>query len=90
MAALPDDDPRVAAFATYRESEEYENTRKWALHERHVDGSLWAAFIAGWHARSTGGDLVREDLLAEADAELEAEAAREEEDHRYSSGWEDG
>ena len=49
-AKLPDDDPRVVAFAEYKDSEEYTNTFKWAFDSRHRDGSLWAAFIKGWEA----------------------------------------
>lgn len=46
---LPKDHPLVVAWEEYRATDEYANTRKWALHEQHVDGSLWAAFMAGWN-----------------------------------------
>ena len=55
------DDPRKIAWDAYKATPEYANSRKWALHgvpndenrwlhESYVDGSLWAAFIAGFHA----------------------------------------
>ncbi len=45
---LPRGHPLRTAFDRYKRTVEYENTRRWALHERHVDGSLWAAFMAGY------------------------------------------
>lgn len=50
MAPLSKDDPRVIGFNAYKKSEGYANTRNWALHKAHVDGSLWAAFCAGMEA----------------------------------------
>ena len=44
-------DPLWEAWLLYEKSESYRNTRKWALHDQHVDGSLWAAFMAGWLRR---------------------------------------
>ena len=51
MEKLPDDDMRVVEFANYETTEEYANTRRWALKEANVDGSLWAAFIEGWNRK---------------------------------------
>lgn len=48
--ALTKDHPIVVAFDKYKESESYANTKKWAKHEDHVDGSLWAAFERGYCA----------------------------------------
>lgn len=48
---FPADHPMLVAWNAYKLSEDFQNTRKWALHEEHVDGSLWAAFIAGYAAR---------------------------------------
>ncbi len=50
---LPPDSPLRVAFDKYKATSEYANTRRWALHERHVDGSLWAAFMAGFRAAPT-------------------------------------
>lgn len=47
---LSPNDPRLIAWNAYKAGEDFKNTRKWALHEEHVDGSLWAAFLAGYEA----------------------------------------
>lgn len=51
MTAVPPDSPLMQAWLTYQKSADYENTRRWALVKDHVDGSLWAAFVAGFNAR---------------------------------------
>jgi len=50
MRQLPEDDPLMIAWKEYKQLPRYGTTRKWALHEKHVDGSLWAAFSAGYIA----------------------------------------
>src|SRR5215813_4795445 len=50
MTPVRDDDPRMKAWKVYSASDEYANTKKWALHAEHVEGSLWAAFIEGFAA----------------------------------------
>jgi len=47
---VPDDDPLMIAWTAYKHSNEFVNSRKWALFEQHVDGSMWAAFEAGFRA----------------------------------------
>lgn len=47
---IPKDHPCRIAWNSYKETDEYKNTRKWALHDEHVDGSLWAAFENGFRA----------------------------------------
>ena len=47
---VPETDPMMIAWRAYSATDEYANTRRWATHEEHVNGSLWAAFIAGWFA----------------------------------------
>jgi hypothetical protein len=51
MAAVPESDPLMVAWKAYEQTADYRNTRKWALQDQHVDGSLWAAFMRGWFAR---------------------------------------
>lgn len=48
----PNDSPLMKAWQAYKQTPEYANTRKWALDERHVDGSLWAAFSEGFRLAS--------------------------------------
>jgi hypothetical protein len=45
---MPKDHPLMKAWEEYKQTDDYANTRKWALHAEHVDGSLWAAFSQGW------------------------------------------
>lgn len=52
MTAIPNDDPMMVSWEHFKASIDYENTRKWALHEDHVDGSLWNAFMMGWLAKA--------------------------------------
>jgi len=47
---VPKDAPVMKAWEAYKTSEEYANSRKWAQTEEHVDGSMWAAFFAGFFA----------------------------------------
>ena len=46
------DDPRRIAWEEYRQSEDYPNVRRWAVHGDNVDGSLWSSFVAGFEAAS--------------------------------------
>ena len=48
---VPENAPLMVAWTEYKQSAEFENTKKWAGHPKHVDGSLWAAFSAGFAAR---------------------------------------
>lgn len=50
MMQLPDSDPRMKAWRLYKSSPDYKNSHRWAAHEEHRDGSMWAAFEAGWRA----------------------------------------
>jgi hypothetical protein len=55
--------PLILAWEQYKASEEYANTRSWALHAEHVDGSLWAAFERGYRIAR---DLQREEDTRDA------------------------
>ena len=47
---VPDDAPVMVEWNKYRATHEYANTRNWAQHAEHVDGSLWSAFEHGFRA----------------------------------------
>jgi hypothetical protein len=47
--ALPTDSPIMLAWERYKSSQEYANSFKWAAHEEHRNGSMWAAFFEGWN-----------------------------------------
>lgn len=87
MAEIPVGSPLRDAWEEYKQGEDYQNTRRWALHEEHVDGSLWAAFMAGYIANGTSAvieiDRLREGVrewqsrwsgLMEREAEMELRA----------------
>lgn len=43
----------MQAWNAHKASKAYANCRRWAAHEQHVDGALWALFVAGWKARDS-------------------------------------
>lgn len=47
---LPADHPLTIAWEAYKKTDAYANTRRWALHEQHVEGSLWACYRDGYAA----------------------------------------
>lgn len=65
MQRLPEDDPIMVAWRAYNETDEAKNSRRWAqrmnfeqdtsgdiakITHPHLDGSLWAVFLAGFSA----------------------------------------
>jgi hypothetical protein len=42
-------------WENYKQSEEYANSFQWAKHEEHRQGSMWAAFMAGFLAANPDG-----------------------------------
>ena len=52
QSQVPADYPMMVAWEAYKASDEYSNTKRWAAHVEHVDGSLWAAFVMGWNCRA--------------------------------------
>lgn len=50
QTVVPQDSLLMMAWKVYESSEDFQNTRRWALREEHVNGSLWAAFLNGWLA----------------------------------------
>lgn len=49
MSPVPNDHPLKLAWEQFRSTEEFSNSRQWASKDEHLDGSLWAAFVAGWY-----------------------------------------
>lgn len=71
MTPVPKDHPLMVAWEKYKATEDYANTRKWALHDAYADGSLWAAFEKGWNGAPAELEPLRErvkELEAERDA----------------------
>jgi hypothetical protein len=50
MQQVPGDDPLMVAWNRYKETEAFANTKRWSTVPQHVDGTLWAAFVAGFRA----------------------------------------
>lgn len=48
MTPLDKNDPRLVAWNVYTATEEFGNSKKWALLEEHIEGSFWAVFLEGW------------------------------------------
>lgn len=48
--AIPQEAPVMIAWNNYKASDEFQNAKKWAINPDHTDGSLWAAFYAGFFA----------------------------------------
>jgi hypothetical protein len=51
MRPVPADDPLMIAWKAYEATDDYANTRRWVVEPHATDGSLWAAFEAGFRAR---------------------------------------
>jgi hypothetical protein len=50
MAPVPKDHPLMVAWEAYKASDEYANSKKWAAHPEHLEGSLWTLFMAGFQS----------------------------------------
>ena len=55
QSQVPLTHPMRAAWENYKTTDNYANSRRWATHpdaaeRKYVDGSLWAAFVAGWES----------------------------------------
>lgn len=61
MAQIPKDHPLMKAWESHKQTDEYENSKDWAAHEKHLEGSLWALFSAGWNAALSESKTYSED-----------------------------
>lgn len=59
MAPLTEDSPLLKAWKAWKRTDDFANIRRWALMEPHVDGSMWAAFMAGWKENERIVDAAR-------------------------------
>ncbi len=55
MTPTPKDSPLMREWENYTSTEEYHNSFRWAAHEEHRQGSMWAAFMAGFLAANPDG-----------------------------------
>lgn len=42
--------PLMVAWEQFKRSDSFANSRKWAEHDQHRDGSMWNCFMVGWMA----------------------------------------
>jgi hypothetical protein len=59
----------MVAWANYNATQEYENAKRWAARAEHFDGSLWAAFEAGFRAATERAADLHEQIDSASDAE---------------------
>ena len=69
MTRCSKDNPLMIAWANYKATEEYTNTKHWAARPEHVDGSLWAAFEAGFRAATEWAANLHEQVNSASNAE---------------------
>ena len=69
MERISEDSPLMKAWGSYTKSAEYANTKRWALHPEHVDGSLWAAFLAGFSMATERAASLHESVDPASDEE---------------------
>lgn len=50
QSLVPNDHPLKIAWDKYKLTEDFQNTKRWVIHSEHVEGSLWATFMAGFNA----------------------------------------
>ena len=69
QSPIPANHPMMLAWGKYKASAEFANTRRWALDEAHVTGSLWASFIAGYQTGVEAAASLHESIAPASDAE---------------------
>lgn len=69
----PEDHPLMIAWKAHQETDEFTNSKKWAAHPEHLQGSLWALFMAGFFAGVAQGRREgAEEAAEECDGAAEA------------------
>jgi hypothetical protein len=61
---IPKDSPLMLEWENYKDSDEYQNSFRWAAQEEHRDGSMWAAFMAGFLPASMDAQHLADQLNA--------------------------
>lgn len=69
MAALPKDSPIMRAWDVYKATPDYANSLKWAAHDEHRVGSMWAAFLQGWTLATERAASLHESVNPASDEE---------------------
>jgi hypothetical protein len=69
MEALPKDHPLMVAWETYKETDDYANSRKWAATPEYLEGSMWGSFMAGFIAATERAASLHESVDPASDEE---------------------
>jgi hypothetical protein len=69
MAEIPKTHPLRATWEQYKQSEEYANTKKWAAHPMHLEGSLWGVWLAAYTAATERAAALHESVDPASDDE---------------------
>lgn len=69
MVALPKDSPIMRAWDAYKATPDYANSLKWAAHDEHRVGSMWAAFLQGWTLATERAASLHESVNPASDEE---------------------
>ena len=56
---FPKDSPIMVAWYTYKGTDDYANSLKWASRLEFREGSLWAAFVAGYQSAEAERDKLQ-------------------------------
>lgn len=59
---MPLTHPLRAAWEQYKQSDKYKNTRKWAAHPEHLEGSLWGVWLAAYTAATERAAMLHESV----------------------------
>jgi hypothetical protein len=55
MSAVPEDHPLMKAWKVHQATVDFANSKRWAAVPGHLQGSLWALFMAGFNAGFSEG-----------------------------------
>lgn len=69
MKEMPLTHPLRAAWESYKLSDDYANSRKWAAQPEHIEGSMWAVWLAAFNAATERAAALHESVDPASDAE---------------------
>lgn len=69
MRAFAPTESVMVAWKEYQASDEFTNSKKHAIHPEYVEGSLWAAFLAGFQAATERAAMLHESVNPASDEE---------------------
>jgi hypothetical protein len=69
MSPVSKTDPMMVAWELFAASAEYANAKSWAANPQHLEGSLWALFVAGFSAATERAADLHEQVDPASDME---------------------